>query len=141
MPHIHTDYWSLEVPDDWQVERDEETSAVSISDPDDIGCLDLLVVETETQVDEQFLKSFIAESVLDEEVRELPELKEAEISSFGGFSLSYIDDDLSWREWYLVGEQWILMITYNTELEQAGLDDPIVDQILETLVQEPGANN
>lgn len=137
MPHIHTDYWSLEVPDDWQVENDEETGAISVSDPDDIGCLDFLVVESDAEVGEQELKIFVEESVLGEDVKTLPALGLVEYAGLEGFQLEYQADELAWREWYLNGGRWILMVTYNTELEQAGMDDSLVDQILETLVIEP----
>lgn len=137
MPHIHTEHWSLEIPDDWQVEHDEETGSVSISDPDDIGCLDLLVVMSDDKVEDEALQQFIHDSVVDESLTNLPELVNCDMAAFSGYSLQYVADGLAWREWYLADENLILMMTYNTEKEQAGLDDSMVDQILETLVREP----
>ncbi len=137
MPHIHTHYWSLEVPDDWQVEHDEETGTVSISDPDDVGCLDLLTIESDTFVEDDALTQFIADSVLDDSVQKLPPLETVAMAGFNGYTLAYDADGLAWREWYLADQQLILMVTYNTELEQQGLDDSMIDQVLDTLVREP----
>lgn len=141
MPHIHTEHWSLEIPDDWQVDHDEETGSVSVSDPDDIGCLDLLVVMSDDKVDDDALQRFIHDSVVDESMSNLPALELCDMAGFSGYSLQYAADGLAWREWYLADENLILMMTYNTEKEQAGLDDSMIDQILETLVREPAEDS
>jgi len=144
VPHIHTQYWSLEVPDDWTIDQDEETGAISVSDPDEVGCLDLLVVESESSIegkadvlDDEF-NAFIQDSVLQEELSALPELIDVGFNQFAGKALAYELDGLAWREWYLKGPHYILMVTYNCDQENRDMDASLVDQILETLVQEPG---
>jgi hypothetical protein len=50
-----------------------------------------------------------------------------------GYYYSYQDDGDALREWYLRGDDLLLLITYSCDLENAGMDDSAVDEILSTL--------
>lgn len=137
MPHIHTDRWSLEIPDDWLVDHDEAEGLVSICDPDEIGCLDLRVLENadNAPVDKTSLTD-IARISLQESDKVLQNIEDAEVGQFAGVTIGFIEDNLAWREWYLSGENFLLMISYNTDEENISLDDAVIEQILDTLVIE-----
>ena len=61
------------------------------------------------------------------------------VASLRGISFVYDDRDegVAWREWYLAQDDLLLYITYNTDLENKGLDDAVVDEILATLLVLP----
>lgn len=136
MPHIHTDWWSLEVPDDWLIDKDEE-GAVSISDPDEIGCLDLLVLQKQDGGSEDEAITSLATASLEHAETVHSDVQAVNVGQFEGVSIAFAEEQLEWREWFLQGEEFILLVSYNTDQENKGLDDSIVDQILETLVIEP----
>ena len=56
------------------------------------------------------------------------------INDFTGLYFSYEKEELHWREWILASGKTLIFATYTTEPEQAGMDDVVIDQILETLV-------
>lgn len=137
MSFVHTDWWSLDLPDDWLIEHDESTGAVSISDPDELGCIDLLVIRTDDSSDlsSNGLK-LLAEAALEGAEDITGPDEGVVVGQFAGVVSRFTDDGSAWREWYLAGEDFVLVVSHNTDVEHSGLDDGIVDDILSTLVVE-----
>ena len=128
MSMVQTEWWCLELPDEWSA--DMEDDCVTISDCDGVSEIDITVVRKEDgDVDQddlnQFAEDLIAKGLTAEPVN-------AGLAS--GLLFSYDDEDGAWREWYLGCHSLLIYITYNTEMEHKGLDDAMVDDILSTLV-------
>jgi hypothetical protein len=68
---------------------------------------------------------------------ESPEVKEwtaARFGAFTGLAGRFQDDGNQVREWYLDYGKALLYITYICDLEDAGMDDAAIEEILGTLV-------
>lgn len=141
MPFVHTDWWSLDVPDDWIIERDDDSGVISIADPDELGCIDLLVLESDTAIDtgagnaSDNLLSLATAALAHAQILQQPEAG-VTLGQFNGVVSRFVEDGSVWREWYLGGEGFVLVVSHNTDVEHQGLDDGIVDDILATLVVE-----
>lgn len=127
MPFLETELWTLEIPDDWEASYEDDV--VSIVDPDDIGSLEISSLnKSEGEISDDELKAFASELI---DAGNIPEL--VEIAELEGLYFSFEEDELCWREWYLSKGSLLIIVSYNVELENAGLDDVVVDQILDTL--------
>lgn len=120
---LETDHWSLLLPPEWFAEQDEES--VLISDGDGVGCLELSML-------------FSDGAAFDEnQVREICEdpiaLQPAELSDCPGWTRRFVEDDAALREWFVIADASLLYITYSCDLDNAGMDDAAVDDILSTL--------
>lgn len=128
MSLVQTEWWCLELPDEWSAEMEDD--CVTISDYDGVSEIDITVVRKEDgDVDQDDLKQFAEDLIADG--------LEGEAVSAGlasGLLFSYDDEDGAWREWYLGCDSLLIYITYNTEMKHKGLDDAMVDDILSTLV-------
>lgn len=128
MSMVQTEWWCLELPDEWSAEMEEE--CVTISDCDGVGEINITVVrKSEGDVNTDDLKQF-AEELVSQGLRGEP----VAAGTAQGLLFDYDDSDGAWREWYLGSHSLLIYITYNTDPEHKGLDDAIVDEIISTLV-------
>lgn len=128
MSMVQTEWWCLELPDEWSAEMEDD--CVTISDCDGVSEIDITVVRKEDgDVGQDDLNQF-AEDLIAKGLRAEP----VSAGSASGLLFSYDDEDGAWREWYLGCHSLLIYITYNTEMEHKGLDDAMVDDILSTLV-------
>ena len=58
------------------------------------------------------------------------------VGELSGQYVEYEEDNDAWREWILVLDGVLLYATYNCDVEDRGIDDTVVDQILTTIVIE-----
>ena len=130
MPFVQTNWWSAEFPEEWQAE--ENDGIVTLTDPDNIGALDITALIKEA--------GQVAEAELDELAREnFPSDVDSTAVTVGELSGQYVEyeeDDDAWREWILVLDGVLLYATYNCDVDDRGIDDAVVDQILTTIVIE-----
>ncbi len=128
MSILQTEWWCLELPDEWSAEMEDD--CVTISDCDGVGEIDITVVKkADGEVNDNDLKDF-AEDLIEQGLQgQLVEVGAAE-----GLYFFYDDSDGAWREWYLGAGSLLIYITYNTLMEHKSLDDAIVDEILDTLI-------
>ncbi|MFA7388563.1 MAG: hypothetical protein WCZ87_13010 [Thiohalobacteraceae bacterium] len=126
MKTFRSDHWSINLPDDWEEEQDDE--GVTLFDPQASGALKISAMPQGQTVDDGFLEYMAAEHL---EAGAEPE--EAELGDFDGLMLSYGDAELYWREWYLRADELMLYVTYHCPLADEGKQDDEVDAILETL--------
>lgn len=125
---IQTRWWSLPVSDDWEVDTEEGT--VIITDTDDVGSLELSVIELDGET------SSVAE------LRELAaEFVPAGLSGssincgdWQGLLFEYSAGDHC-RDWVLQCDNRVLIISYTCADEHQGMDDAAVDQMLAELRQ------
>lgn len=126
MKTYETETWSINLPDDWDEEHDDE--GVTLFNPDGVGVLEISAVERDEVVDDGFL-----EDMASEHLEAGAEPSEVEFGDFEGLEFSYGDDDKYWREWYLRADSLMLYITYHCPLADEGREDDEVEAILETL--------
>lgn len=115
--------WSLLLPDEWFAEQEDD--AIIIGDRDGVGCLEISELRSERG------------HFSDEEVREIAELGDegssVTVGSFSGLHAAFVEEDAALREWYLSAEGLMLYVTYSCDLDNQGLDDAVVDEIIGTL--------
>lgn len=138
MPHLHTEWWSLEIPEDWLVEHDEQEGLVTLADPDDLGAVDIRVIlpTSDSAISLQAAQQ-LAESSLKHADEIFLGAEPVTVGQFDGFAIAFGEEGMAWREWFLLGNDCLLLISHYTDQEQKGLDDMLVDDILDCLVKEP----
>ena len=130
MPFVQTNWWSIEFPEEWSAE--DEDGIVTLADPDDIGALDITaVIKEQGELSEEDVASLAQENFPSDD-----EISEVMIGEAVGRYVDYVDDEGAWREWVLAERNVMLYVTYNCDVEDKGIDDAVVDQILQTLVIE-----
>ena len=128
MSIVQTQWWCLELPDEWTAEMDDDS--VTITDCDSVSEVDITVIrKPQGQVNVADLNGF-AEHLIDQGHASTA----ISLASAQGLLFQYDDDDGAWREWYLAAESLMIYITHNTEIVDKGLDNAVVDDILSTLV-------
>ena len=128
MSIVQTQWWCLEIPDEWTAEMDDDS--VTIADCDNVSEVDITVIRKEQgQVSEVDLNEFSA-SLLEQGLAG----ETVDLAVGQGLLFQYDDSDGAWREWFLSAESLLIYITHNTSIEDKGLDNTVVDDILSTLV-------
>ena len=128
MAIVQTQWWCLELPDEWSAEMEDD--CVTIADCDGVGEIDITVVrKAYSHVDDSDLAQF-AEQLVEQGIAS----RAVEVGVTRGLLFEYQDDEGDWREWYLARGPLLIYITYHTDTEHSGLDNAIVDEILATLV-------
>ncbi len=127
MRAVESQWWIIELPDEWEAEQDEET--ILISDEDGVGEIAITTLQKESgSVDDSELRLYTE----DIEAK-FGKGHEVELFGLSGYYYSYQDDGDALREWYLRGDDLLLLITYSCDLDNAGMDDSAVDEILSTM--------
>ena len=124
---METEWWILELPEEWQAEQDEET--IIITDDDAVGEIAITTLKKDGDlVDDAELKAYA------EDIEQQHGAGSAvEVSELQGFYYAYREDDEAIREWYLRCDDLLVLITYVCDVSNAGMDDSAVDEILSTL--------
>lgn len=131
MKVLETGAWSLLLPPEWEAERDEDS--VLIADRDGVGCLEISELRKESG---NFSESDLDALGLDASLAWKP----VRIGPLAGLCAALVEDDAAIREWYLYAGAMLLYITYSCDLENQGMDDAAVDEILATLSIDLGAD-
>ncbi len=131
---VESQWWIIELPDEWVADQDEDT--ILISDEDGVGEIAITTLEKESGlVDEAELQEYMSDVV-----EQFGQAELAQVAELDGYYISYKEDGDAVREWYLRYDNLLVLITYSCVDDNAGMDDGAVDEILETLfikVDEP----
>lgn len=125
MHTVETEWWSMDLPEEWDAEQDEET--IVLGDEDGVGMLEITALERSNDAATD-LQSLAAE-LFPKKLKSVP----AQVGDFDGLYVHYVDEGDAVREWLVRKDEQILLVSYSCDADNAGLDDEIVDQILETL--------
>lgn len=128
MHTLETDWWSLDLPEEWQAEQDEET--IVISDEDGIGVIEITTLEPSEGAEMEL--STLAAQLFPAELAQ----STVQLGDFVGVAVQYRDEGDAVREWLVRKAQQTLLISYSCDVEHEGLDDETVDEILDTLQVE-----
>lgn len=136
MRQLLSDCWTLDLPDEWHAQTDED--AVIVTDDDNISTIELSAMRKEQgEVTGEDLAQFAAE--LNDS--NLPR-KDASLGDFAGYCYQYVSDGEWCRDWFLSCKDVFLLVTYTCLEEDKALDDAAVDYILDSLNYLPeGALN
>lgn len=127
MKELQTDWWAIELPEDWNAEQDEET--ILISDPDGLGEISLTSLQAEgAEATDADLKQLMTSL----DVNPADAAKKS-VADLNGYYLEFEEDEEFVREWYLRAEKLLLIVTYCCDFDNALMDRDIVDDILSTL--------
>lgn len=125
MRTVETDWWLLDLPEEWEAAQDEET--IVITDPDGVGALEITLLES--HADNNIGLRALASEWLPQGITG----KEVGLGEFSGLYFQYEDEGDAVREWLLQGSGLNLIVSYACDIEDAGLDDEVIDEILTTL--------
>ncbi len=132
MRAVESQWWIIELPDEWEAEQDEET--ILISDQDGVGEIAITTLQKEQgNVDDEELQR-CAEDIFQAFGPGQP----VTVAELQGYSINYLDSGDAVREWYLRCDNLLILITYSCDEDNAGMDDSAVDEILSTLYIKVG---
>jgi hypothetical protein len=124
---LHTEWWSIAIAPEWWTEREED--AVVIGDRDEVGSI---LISTLCKEEGEFQSSEV-EQIARDNAEPGCRWRSASFGDFSGLFTSYTEEGSAVREWYLGAGPVLLFVTYCCDLENAGMDDAAVDEILDTL--------
>ena len=131
MKTLETQWWLLDIPPEWETGQEEEL--IVIGDEDGVGEISITtLVKEDSPIDDAELLEFAAETA-----QLAGKGTAVECGDFQGHYYSFKDDTEAVREWYLALEGYLLLVTYCCDLDNAGMDDGAVDDILSTLMIRP----
>lgn len=127
MQLLETDYWSCCLPDEWQAKQEEEN--VIVIEADGVSTVAVTtMVRSSGVIDDKALLE-LAGDLVEAGYHGNAVL----LGGFSGFLFDFSEEGVAWREWYLMHNDVVLIISHACEEEHCGLDDVAVDEFLGTL--------
>ncbi|MGK0498811.1 MAG: hypothetical protein ACJAYG_000442 [Oceanicoccus sp.] len=127
MRAVETEWWIIELPDEWQAEQDDET--ILISDEDGVSEIAITtLVKEDGEISDMDLLEYSADVT-----KQFGAGQSIALADLSGYYFSFVEDGDAVREWYLGCDNLLLLITYSCELENKAMDDSAVDEILGTI--------
>ena len=127
MKLLETDWWTLELPPEWEAEQDEDL--IVIEDEDGVSCIELSTLVRES--------GKVGDADLAEFSRELRDAgvapRAAQFGEWRGELFEHDDAEFHYREWFLRCEATFVYVAYHCLPEHRGMDDAAVDEILATM--------
>ena len=125
---LETEWWTMALPPEWWAES--EGDSILVGDRDEVGCIEISTLHRDSGEFEPAEVLRIAE----QDSGQAQEWQQAGLGDFSGVSSRYVEEDSAVREWYVADGALLLFITYSCDVENAGMDDPAVDELLDTLM-------
>lgn len=125
---LETEWWTMALPPEWWADSEEDS--ILVGDRDDVGCIEISTLHKEEGVFDLQSVTGIAQS----ESEQPQDWQQATLGDFSGVHSSYLEDDTAVREWYVSSGALLLFITYSCDVENRGMDDAAVDELLDTLM-------
>ena len=126
MRSVETDWWVLDLPDEWEAEQDEET--IVIGDEDGVGAVEISTLRKHEDDGAVDLKHLAGELIPAPQPG-----RPVQLAGLEALYFQYREEGEAVREWLVDGGGLLLLISYSCAVENAGLDDGVVDDILDTL--------
>ncbi|MDX9874517.1 MAG: hypothetical protein RBS88_06360 [Spongiibacteraceae bacterium] len=126
MRSVETDWWILDLPDEWEAEQEDET--IVLTDPDGVGALEITTLLRAEMEGPNDAASLAGELVPDSAARSV-----CTIAGLSGHCYSYIDEGDAVRDWLVSNDELLLLITYSCDAEHQGLDDALIEEIIATV--------
>jgi len=131
MRQILTDTWALDLPPEWKVERDEETTI--ISDEDGVSTLEISAVRKR---DGEVTGADLADFADELNEMGLPR-HETSLGDFDGFIYEYEEEAYWCRDWFVAFKDVCVFVSYTCLVEDKHFDESMVNEILDSLSYLP----
>ena len=120
-------YWSVTLPPNWTGNQEENLSTFT-STPE-IGALQIswTLKENGLVTDEDILE------FADDSIKDGITTYSVSIAGFSGLYITYEEDKVFWREWWLRHKNLMLYVTYNSDANLKDSETEIIDGILSSL--------
>jgi hypothetical protein len=128
---VETEWWTLVLPPEWWA--DSQDDGILIGDRDDVGCIEISTLHKE---EGEFTQEDL-EEIAGEGSDPAKSWQAVALGEFRGFTGQFVEEDTAIREWYVANGPVMLFVTYSCDLENRGMDDASVDEILDTLLVLP----
>ncbi len=131
MKKYQSQYWQITLPDEWQVE--DENNVLILFHPDGVGELQISAIKYDTSPDGDVLLELAAEHI---DAGAEPE--EITLGEFDGIMLDYELDGEYGCEWYLLSGPLLLFVTYICDSADEEQEHDVIELILESLTVTGG---
>lgn len=128
---LETQWWSMALAPEWWADHEEDS--VLVGDQDEVGCIEITTLRTDAESFEADTLQEMAQTAAD------TQWQAAAVGDFSGLSTRYEEEGAAIREWCVASGATALFITYSCDLENRGMDDAAVDELLDTLLCAPEA--
>lgn len=129
---LETEWWTLAIPPEWWAESEEDS--ILVGDRDEVGCIEISTLHRE---DGEF-EPGDALRIAERESEQRLAWQAVTLGDFSGVSSHYVEGETAIREWYVANDALLLFITYSCDVDNAGMDDSAVDELLDTLMVTGG---
>ena len=128
---LETEWWTMALPPEWWAEADGDS--ILVGDRDQVGCIEISTLKRESgEFDAAEVESIAREDAVASAV-----FAPVTLGDFDGLTSRYEEDDAAVREWCVASGDLLLFITYSCDLDNRGMDDAAVDELLDTLLLAP----
>ncbi len=134
MNTLETEWWSMALPPEWWADSEEDS--ILVGDRDEVGCIEISTLQREAG---EFDDAEVA-SIAHRESGQSLAWEPVVLGDFSGVTSRCVEESTAIREWYVANGALLLFITYSCDEDNAGMDDLAVDELLDTLMVNEGAN-
>lgn len=125
---LETEWWTLVLPPEWWADSEDES--ILVGDRDEVGCIEVSTLHKE--------EGDFTQDNLEEIAREGSDTglswQAVAVGDYNGITAQFVEEDAAIREWYVANGAVMLFITYSCDLDNQGMDNAAVDEILDTLL-------
>jgi hypothetical protein len=125
---LETELWTLAIPPEWWADAEEES--ILVGDRDEVGCIEISTLRREEGV----FDGDEALRIAQRESEQALDWESVTLGDFSGVVSRYVEEETAVREWYVTNGALLLFITYSCDVDNAGMDDLAVDELLDTLM-------
>ena len=131
---LETEWWTMALPPEWWAEA--EGDSILVGDRDDVGCIEISTLRKDEGVFSEAEVQGIARDASDREQA----WRDVAPGDFSGVVTDYVEEDVAIREWCVARDATLLFMTYSCDLDNRGMDDAAVDELLDTLLVSTGVD-
>ena len=132
MNEINQADWTTVCPPGWVTENTED-SVLFYQAEEGIGTLEISCF---CRDDEPVTMAELDELAADAQAADATRIN-IQIGNMNGLMLSYEEENLAWKEWYLMTAHCLFFITYHCPEDMAGIEDEELAVILDNLQTNP----
>ncbi|CAA0108287.1 Uncharacterised protein [BD1-7 clade bacterium] len=129
MKQITTDAWMMLLPEEWHAEQDDET--IVITDEDEVSVIEISTLLPEKRVSVDELLQVMTEGRGHKTL----------LAELDALYSEFEEDDMYWREWFCKADNCVIAVSHGTDIDNRGMDDSTVDEILSTLAMQSESEN
>jgi len=126
MPHYQQPQWSVELPEGWHAEREDEGTLFHRADG--VGTLAVTLLCDKDRVTRETLLELAAPTR-----EEGHDSTDIQVGSHSGLYFSYGEESTAWREWYLAAGHCVFFVSYDCLQADEAKESAEVDAIIAAL--------